>query len=716
MPNGGLKNINMDQINREHILAAIQEIDREGIRPGRNSSTYDVIHEGKPYPPKLVISIANRFATGEELDSSIFSGGIDTPAFQLLKKEGFEIVNKGDSISNLINVKDEFVNWFISNDGKISNYFSKQFGAKKERLVDEFNLYEVEYKENFNTELFVVDAGNYKNQIERIKNNIYDKNANFSNYSKERSNDRPRAILGNNNYIKFLQEKFNPKKYSNDEENFTASVEENNALVYMQSNKEPLNQILYGPPGTGKTYNTINRSLSILEGRSQKEINLEARIDLKTRFDDYVKNGQIVFTTFHQSMSYEDFIEGIKPETKHEKVIYNVQDGILKKIIKTALIEYLEKGNNSDKEDSFDSLYKEYVNSIRSFEGKREGLFTTKTGVEIMLVDANDNSILVKYIWGDKKKGQEGKQVFTVSKEKLKKTLFEGIVPANVKNLKEQLHPLIGHIHCELFAVYKHFYDFVVTNKGEIDAVHYDYEDLSFKEVKEQYDLLDTKTLNNKVVKPYIIIIDEINRGNVSGIFGELITLIEDDKRLGKREALEVTLPYSKDRFGVPDNLFIIGTMNTADRSVEALDTALRRRFSFSEMMPKRELLQKIQFKGFNLAEVLKTINERIEVLLDRDHTIGHSYFLKIKNGDIESLKSVFKNNIFPLLQEYFYHDYEKIALILGEGFVRVKENQTVNFAKFKNIDAPEVSSQFELIDKIVDIEAAVHLLLNRNV
>ena len=113
----------MDQINREHILEAIQEIDREGIRPGRNSSTYDVIHEGKPYPPKLVISIANRFATGEELDSSIFSGGIDTPAFQLLKKEGFEIVNKGDSISDLINVKDEFVNWFISNDGKISNYF-----------------------------------------------------------------------------------------------------------------------------------------------------------------------------------------------------------------------------------------------------------------------------------------------------------------------------------------------------------------------------------------------------------------------------------------------------------------------------------------------------------------------------------------------------------------------------------------------------------------
>jgi 5-methylcytosine-specific restriction protein B len=156
--------------------------------------------------------------------------------------------------------------------------------------------------------------------------------------------------------------------------------------------------------------------------------------------------------------------------------------------------------------------------------------------------------------------------------------------------------------------------------------------------------------------------------------------------------------------------------MNTADRSVEALDTALRRRFSFSEIMPNPELLEEIQFNGFNLSEVLKTINERIEVLLDRDHTIGHSYFLKVKDGDIESLKSVFKNNIFPLLQEYFYHDYEKIALILGEGFVRIKENQTVKFAKFNHITTPDIAIQFELIDKIVDIEAAVHLLLNRNV
>lgn len=211
----------------------------------------------------------------------------------------------------------------------------------------------------------------------------------------------------------------------------------------------------------------------------------------------------------------------------------------------------------------------------------------------------------------------------------------------------------------------------------------------------------------------YAIFIDEINRGNVSAIFGELITLIEDDKRIGSANEIKVRLPYSKSEFGVPSNLFIIGTMNTADRSVEALDTALRRRFSFMEIMPEPSLLTNIEFNGFNLAEVLEAINERIEVLLDRDHTIGHSYFLKLKSGDINGLKSVFANNIIPLLQEYFYHDYEKIALILGEGFIKIKENKTVKFANFKNIDSPEISNQFELISSIDDIENAIRLLLS---
>ena len=150
---------------------------------------------------------------------------------------------------------------------------------------------------------------------------------------------------------------------------------------------------------------------------------------------------------------------------------------------------------------------------------------------------------------------------------------------------------------------------------------------------------------------------------------------------------LKFKLPYSKSDFGVPLNLSIVGTMNTADRSVEALDTALRRRFSFVEIMPNPSLLSNVKFEGFNLEHLLITINERIEVLLDRDHTIGHSYLYKLESGDINGLKSVFLNNIIPLLQEYFYHNYEKIALILGEGFVKIKRNEKIKFASFKTID-----------------------------
>src|SRR5690606_5508415 len=164
--------------------------------------------------------------------------------------------------------------------------------------------------------------------------------------------------------------------------------------------------------------------------------------------------------------------------------------------------------------------------------------------------------------------------------------------------------------------------------------------------------------------KNYVLIIDEINRGNVSQIFGELITLIEESKRFGEAEQLQVTLPYSQMKFGVPTNLYIIGTMNTADRSVEALDTALRRRFSFVEMMPDMQIVERQGFSDFPRVEIMQKINQRIELLLDKNHTLGHSYFMK------ENFQASFKNEIIPLLQEYFYNDSGKIGLILGKGFV----------------------------------------------
>lgn len=224
----------------------------------------------------------------------------------------------------------------------------------------------------------------------------------------------------------------------------------------------------------------------------------------------------------------------------------------------------------------------------------------------------------------------------------------------------------------------------------------------------------------------YAIFIDEINRGNVSQIFGELITLIEEDKREGEENELSTVLPYSKTNFSVPPNLYIIGTMNTADRSIEALDTALRRRFSFIEMPAKHEIIRSQGnvpdgiLNGIDLTDLLKTINKRIEKLIDKDHMIGHSYFLNISN--LKGLKSTFQNKILPLLQEYFFGDYGKIGLVIGTGFFEKKENQVEDnfFAQFEDYDSSPLLERkiyhFKEITKMTDEDfvSAIRLLLNR--
>jgi len=208
------------------------------------------------------------------------------------------------------------------------------------------------------------------------------------------------------------------------------------------------------------------------------------------------------------------------------------------------------------------------------------------------------------------------------------------------------------------------------------------------------------------------LIIDEINRGNVASIFGELITLIDDDKREGEKEAAHVKLPYSKKDFSVPKNLYLLGTMNTADRSVEALDTALRRRFSFVEMPAVESVIDNKEVAGVKLPALLKRINERIERLLDKDHHIGHSYFMGLT--DLEGLKRVFKNKVIPLLEEYFHGDAYKVGAVLGEAFVE-KQKDKVVFAKGFEMEDYEVKEIHRLknVDEITDAEVFKQIYAN---
>jgi 5-methylcytosine-specific restriction endonuclease McrBC GTP-binding regulatory subunit McrB len=444
--------------------------------------------------------------------------------------------------------------------------------------------------------------------------------------------------------------------------------------------KFPLNQILYGPPGTGKTYNTINKALEIV-GFTIKG---KKRYELKVEFDNRIKDDQILFTTFHQSMSYEDFIEGIKPDEPklNQSLSYSVQPGIFKRACANAAYlcykEYLISQNQTQSY-SFDDLYDAFITNIQTqINNNKSPIFKTLRGRDVEVKEINSNDSIIA-----RAKDSIAKSSAPLTKENLQKLYDKFKLIEDIEDLKQvketvQITPRIT----EFYAVFRGLKEFEKTFKPNLESNEIGTMDPFEKQKKFDADVFyDSIIAFGKKAKPVVFIIDEINRGNVSQIFGELITLIEEDKRLGKTEAINLILPYSKKKFSVPPNLYIIGTMNTADRSVEALDTALRRRFDFIEMPPVYSKLdgKKIKLNGKDftkLKDVLETINDRLKVLLTKDHQIGHSYFLKINSNT--TIQDVFKNNIIPLLQEYFYGDFAKICMVLGESFISkttVKDN-----------------------------------------
>ena len=320
---------------------------------------------------------------------------------------------------------------------------------------------------------------------------------------------------------------------NNKEENSFQVEKEEGDGVNVQESIFDRNMILYGPPGTGKTYRSALYAVAIIESKSLDSMEKEDYFEVKKRYDEYMNEERIVFTTFHQSYGYEEFIEGIRPVIK---------------------------------------------------------------------VDADSSE----------------------------------------ENLQYEIRSGIFKNFCE---------------KAELDQKR----GFNYGYFPDQ--------------KPYVFIIDEINRGNISKIFGELITLIESTKRIGQPEELRLVLPYSQKLFGIPDNVYIIGTMNTADRSIAMIDTALRRRFRFMEIMPDSSVLVRLHIDKFeingrilDIAKMLDIINSRISCLFDREHTIGHAFFTElVSSPTLECLAGIFEESVIPLLQEYFYEDYGKIQLVLGD-------------------------------------------------
>ena len=415
---------------------------------------------------------------------------------------------------------------------------------------------------------------------------------------------------------------------------------EEKKFIMSDNIKQPLNQILFGPPGTGKTFNTINKAIEIIENRvlSSEELKPENRETLKTKFEEYKKAGQIEFVTFHQSYGYEEFVEGIKaiPVGKEGnedgiEMIYTISDGIFKKLSKKSLEEFLTSNISSNINK------KRFILNAKSLNIQAE-----------LIQDDEDNFRVLK--------GSKMRKGYATSFEQYNYFKLRKEVEENAR-LKEESE----------FFIFEEDYSFQsLSAASSVILGRMSNGTIDWKEVFENI------TINeNQDIKNYILIIDEINRGNISKIFGELITLIEPSKRIGAEEEIKVKLPYSNDDFGVPQNLYILGTMNTADRSIALMDTALRRRFEFIEMLPDLEALNDLLVDGINIKLMLEKINQRVEYLYDRDHTIGHAYFMSLKdNPTSEELENIFKNKIIPLLQEYFYDDWEKILMVLGNGFI----------------------------------------------
>ncbi|WP_299060436.1 AAA family ATPase [uncultured Polaribacter sp.] len=746
-----------EKVNKEHIIQGIKDFEEKGLPNGFGaSSTYDLVFEDKKYPPKAIMAYANFYAAGRKIES-YFKGGVETDCFNAYDRNGFEVVKKDKVMINYKNYEKTVYNW-LSKKNELDDNFTfslRQKGSKGAELdyfigTEKSRYFAVTFwsipvaypgsSSDCIDLIFKVskDYKKYSYDFKFTQTNSPDNKQNKSVLNLLKSLTKPiveeigasyisdssnkmftvRTKPNKENYVildvmlkdigvdllKLIpiinnqieeEKKLNPEfeanriskedfanmeakllvrfdKYGvvNDTVKNEISEEKVNQLDYKPSknknNPAPTNQILYGPPGTGKTFYLKDQL-----------------------FDKY--------TLRENAITKEKFFEN------------KITNLTWWQVIAIALIE----NGTSKVNDILDNRWVKTKASLSESKNVRATIWGT---LQMHTIISSEN-VAYKQRQNPLIFDKDNDKMWQLLEEETKEQIPEIFdVIDEINNFKKNNETVIKNYDFVTFHQSFAYEDFIEGIKPVFPKEEVEVSDLGYTIEDGVFKNLCAKAKNDPSNR-YAIFIDEINRGNVSAIFGELITLIETDKRSGSKNEMSIKLPYSKTAFSVPSNLDIYGTMNTADRSVEALDTALRRRFEFKEIMPKPNLL-KIQIEGINLKELLETINKRIEVLLDRDHTIGHSYFIKLEENDILGLKNTFKNNIIPLLQEYFYGDYEKIGLVLGKGFFNEKALSFDKdiFASFDTQNYPEKGKIFNLktIDEDFDIINAINILLKK--
>ena len=501
----------------------------------------------------------------------------------------------------------------IENYGGNLDYYVKATLGLGKRVKKYFNL--ESYKENGRERIYVIPFKGKKTNEHNADNFAYS----IRNELREALNEIDLSDIS-----PYCENENLPKGRMKEEKN-------------MQVTDIRKNTILYGPPGTGKTYNTVLYAVAIIENKKLDDIKSEKYEEVLKRYNQYKSDGLIEFTTFHQSYGYEEFIEGIKPiidnnDDENSDVNYKIEPGVFKAFCDKAETASLNNSNFNLELNSSPEIWKV------SLEGTGEN----RTRSECM----ENGHIRIGYdsygenIEDETKFEFGGKNVLNAFISKMKvgdivlscysSTTIDaiGIVSGEyewhdeyekykrlrkvkwiVKGIKENIVDINNGCSLTLASVYK-----LNISLSDVINIISKYSDILLHSKKEK--------------RNFVFIIDEINRGNISSIFGELITLIEESKRIGAKEELKLRLPYSKKLFGVSDNIYILGTMNTADRSIALIDTALRRRFDFVEVLPNEDVLKDVYVEGVSIKDMLKQINMRIAALYDREHMIGHSYFI----------------------------------------------------------------------------------------